>query len=149
MQESDVPAVMAVEERAYPYPWTDGIFRDCIRVGYDCWVGMLDSRLVGYAVMSFGAEEAHLLNLCVAPSRQGGGLGRRMLAHVLRHARRLGAEAIFLEVRPTNTPALELYRRTGFAEIGRRKDYYPADRGEREDALVLALRLGGADHAAP
>lgn len=147
MQESDVQAVMDIELRAYPFPWTAGIFADCLRVGYGCWVYVIDQQVSGYAVMSFGAGEAHLLNVCVAPELQGGGIGRSLMRHVLRQAERLGAVQLFLEVRPSNTPALALYRDLGFVQIGSRRGYYPAPQG-REDALVLARQLSVPPHGA-
>ena len=145
MGEGDVAAVMSVEVRAYPYPWTAGIFRDCVRVGYNCWVYEHAGRVRGYAVMSFGAGEAHLLNLCVDPDWQSHGLGRRMLGFVIEQATRLGADQMFLEVRPSNAPAVALYESAGFIEVGRRPGYYPADRGGREDALVMARPLFSDD----
>lgn len=141
MRADDVDAVMVVERAAYPYPWTTGIFRDCLRIGYCCWVAEAEEGIAGYAVMSVGAGEAHLLNLCVAPARQRTGLGRTMLDHVLELARSHGAKTVFLEVRPSNTAALHLYRVAGFVEVGLRNGYYPAERGLREDAIVLALPL--------
>ncbi len=141
MRADDVDAVMVVERAAYPHPWTAGIFRDCLRIGYCCWVAEDDEGIVGYAVMSIGAGEAHLLNLCVLPTRQRAGLGRRMLDHVLELARSHRAKAVFLEVRPSNPAALHLYRVAGFVEVGMRNGYYPASRGQREDAIVLALPL--------
>ncbi len=141
MHAEDVNAVMKVECAAYPFPWTAGIFRDCLRIGYCCWVAEADDGIAGYAVMSVGAGEAHLLNLCVAPARQRTGLGRRMLDHVLDLARNHRAKTVFLEVRPSNPAALHLYRVAGFVEVGLRNAYYPAARGQREDAIVLALPL--------
>ncbi|KAB7622817.1 ribosomal-protein-alanine N-acetyltransferase [Alkalilimnicola sp. S0819] len=140
MSQADIPQVMAVERRAYPYPWTEGIFRDCVRVGYSCWVGLDAQALRGYAVMSCAAGEAHLLNLCVDPDFQSRGLGGRLLRHALAQAARLGAECLLLEVRPGNVPARRLYEQLGFRVVGRRKDYYPAEQG-REDALVLTRSL--------
>lgn len=141
MRASDLEAVMRVELSAYPYPWTIGIFEDCLRIGYCCWVAESDEGIVGYAVMSVAAGEAHLLNLCVAPHRQRAGLGRRLLGHVLMLAREHAAETLFLEVRPSNEAALHLYREAGFVEVGTRRSYYPAARGSREDAMVLARVL--------
>lgn len=137
MQLADVDAVMAIERRAYPYPWTPGIFRDCLRVGYNAWVYTQQDQIRGYALMSCGGGEAHLLNICIDPDYQGAGLGRALLEHVLRQAGRLGADQLFLEVRPSNQQALKLYDALHFTEVGRRKEYYPDDNG-REDALVLA-----------
>lgn len=141
MRTDDVAAVMAIERTAYPFPWTDGIFHDCLRVGYCCWVAEDAAGIAGYAVLAGGPGEAHLLNLCVEPSRQGAGLGRRLLAHMVQVAREHRADTIFLEVRPSNEHALALYRDTGFVEVGVRRDYYPAGRGRREDAIVLARTL--------
>ena len=141
MRSADLDAVLAVELAAYPFPWTLGIFRDCLRIGYCCWIAEDDDGICGYAVMSVAAREAHLLNLCVAPDRQRQGLGRQLLDHVLGLARGHQAETLFLEVRPSNRAALHLYRVAGFVEVGVRRGYYPASRGTREDALVLALPL--------
>ncbi len=136
MTEIDLDAVIAIELEAYPHPWTRGIFRDCLRVGYCCWVYEHAGEVAAYAVMSGGACEAHLLNLCVSPGLQGQGMGRMMLAHLLELARGHEAEKVFLEVRPSNYAALGLYESMGFTEVGRRKAYYPADRG-KEDAIIM------------
>lgn len=141
MQLDDVPRIMDVEVRAYPYPWTEGIFRDCLRVGYSCWVlESLEAELCGYAVMSIAVGECHLLNISVSPDYQGQGYGRYLLRCLLDVARERAVEMLFLEVRPSNTPALSLYHSEGFNEIGIRKRYYPDAKG-REDALVMALNL--------
>ena len=143
MTEADLPRVMEIERAAYEFPWTEGIFRDCLRVGYCCWVLEEGEAIRGYGVMSVGAREAHILNLCIAPPVQRRGLGRRLLRHLLALARYHGAATVFLEVRMSNRAALRLYRAMGFREIGLRRNYYPAARG-REDALVLARPLGQA-----
>lgn len=140
MRESDLDAVMAVELQAYPFPWTHGIFRDCLLAGYPMWVQERGGRLVGYGVLSVAAGEAHVLNLCTAPGHEGQGLARRMLLALLRVARGQGAQRVFLEVRPSNPRAIALYERNGFNEIGRRPRYYPAH-GGREDAIVMAMEL--------
>ena len=140
MTEADVDAVMIIERHVYPFPWTDGIFRDCLRVGYGCWIIDRDAENHGYCVMMAGGGDAHVLNLCVKPESRGQGLGRIMLVHMMDKARRLAVQTLLLEVRPSNRPAIQLYHSVGFNEIGVRKDYYPAHNG-REDALILALHL--------
>lgn len=141
MLESDVPAVLAVEQAAYEFPWTEGIFSDCMRIGYSCWALTTEQGMSGHAVMSLMAPgECHVLNVCVRPDLQGAGLGRELMNHLIDTARGYGVTLMLLEVRPTNLAALELYRSLGFNEVGLRKDYYPA-RGGREDGLVLALEL--------
>ena len=140
LRESDLNAVMAIEVRGYPYPWTRGIFIDCLRARYPGLAMEQDGLLVGYALLSIAADEAHLLNICVDPLSQTRGLGRQLLRAMVALARDRRAQRIFLEVRPSNTPALALYESEGFNEIGRRPRYYPAADG-REDALVMAMEL--------
>ena len=140
MREADLPAVMAIETRAYAFPWTQGVFRDCLLAHHPSWVLIEDGQVIGYAVLSIAANEAHVLNLCTAPEMQGRGHGRRLLRALMDLARGRGAQRVFLEVRPSNAPAIALYHDEGFNEIGRRPRYYPARDG-REDALVMALEL--------
>ncbi len=141
MEESDIPAVMEIEQSAYEFPWTEGIFRDCIRAGYCCRVVQRnDTTIIAYAVMSLGAGEAHILNLCVAPPWQQQGYGRALMSDMMDLARRLQADTLFLEVRPSNVAARALYDRLGFNELATRGGYYPSRQG-REDALILARPL--------
>ncbi|MFC3551501.1 ribosomal protein S18-alanine N-acetyltransferase [Lysobacter cavernae] len=140
MREDDLDAVHAIEIRAYEFPWTVGIFRDCLRADYPSWVLLADGRIVGYFLMSIAAGEAHVLNVCVDPARHGHGHGRKLLLALLQIARGRGAQRVFLEVRPSNIGAIALYHSEGFNEIGRRPRYYPAKDG-REDALVMAIEL--------
>ena len=140
MRGTDLDDVMAIERRAYPFPWTVGIFRDCLQAGYPSWVMVEDDGILGYGVLSIAAGEAHVLNVCVAPEAQGRGHGRRLLRALVRIARGHGAERMFLEVRPSNPGAIALYHDEGFNEIGRRPRYYPAHDG-REDAIVMAMEL--------
>lgn len=140
MHEHDLQAVMSIEERAYEYCWTEGIFRDCMRVGYQCRLLMIDGELAGYGVMSVAAGEAHVLNICVKPELQGQGLGRQVLAHLIELARRLHTDTLLLEVRPSNQAAIRLYESMNFNQVGVRKAYYPARSG-REDALIFAMSL--------
>jgi len=141
MREADMDAVMRIEERAYPFPWTRGIFRDCMRADYPMWVQTLDGEIVGYGVLSVVLDEAHVLNLCTSGEAEGRGLGRHLLHALLRIARAGGARRVFLEVRPSNKRAIKLYDAAGFNEIGRRPRYYPAPSNGREDAMVMAIEL--------
>lgn len=140
MVEEDVEAVLKVEFAAFSHPWTRGIFLDCVKSGYECWMMYLGNQQVGHGVLSAAGDEAHLLNLTVKPESQSNGLGGKLLEHLLERARSRGATTVFLEVRESNHPAIRLYDRCGFNEIGRRRDYYPAV-GGREDALVMACLL--------
>ena len=141
MTPGDLPAVAAVERASYQFPWSEGIFRDCLRVGYLCRVADLDGEIVAYGVVAMGAGEAHILNLCVRADLRGRSIGRQMLLLLLERSRQAGMEAVFLEVRPSNPHAIALYQSVGFAQVGLRKGYYQAPDNGREDALVLKLDL--------
>ena len=144
MCPGDVPAVSALESASYEFPWSAGIFSDCLRAGHSCWVLTLDSVPAGYGILSIGAGEAHVLNLCVDPARRSHGLGRRLLLRLLEIARWHRVQQVFLEVRPSNPHAIRLYESVGFAEIARRPRYYPTREG-REDAIVMALDIVAGD----
>ncbi|MBT8131086.1 MAG: ribosomal protein S18-alanine N-acetyltransferase [Gammaproteobacteria bacterium] len=139
MTRADVALIEKIEKQTYPYPWSGGIFRDCLQAGYCCEVVACRGGILGYAVMSLGAREGHILNLCVAPEGRGQGLGRKLLDHLIRSARG-EADMLFLEVRPSNKRARRLYDQAGFNQIGVRPDYYPHQQG-REDALILAFDI--------
>ena len=140
MTEADLETVMALESAAYMFPWSTGIFRDCLRVGYTCRVLQTQDALGGYGIMSMGAGEAHILNICIRADLRGLGIGRRLLAWLLGEARDAGHGWAFLEVRPSNRPAIQLYESLGFAPVGLRRGYYQAV-GGREDAIVYRLDL--------
>jgi ribosomal-protein-alanine N-acetyltransferase len=140
MRDADLHAVIEVERSAYEFPWTRSIFRDCLRVGYQCFVYQAPTGLAGHGIMSVGADECHLLNICVHPDYQRQGLGRALIHFLLLLARRKRVQVALLEVRVSNVGAYKLYTQLGFDEIGVRKDYYPARSG-REDAIILARDL--------
>ncbi len=136
MRLADLDDVQRIEAAAYPFPWSWRVFRDCLRVGYSCWVLERQGQLDGYGIMQIGAGECHLLNLCIAVPVQGRGLGRALLECLVGIAREHGARLFLLEVRPTNHIARRLYRSAGFREVGTRRGYYP-DVDGREDAIIL------------
>jgi len=140
MLPADLRYVANIERAAYKYPWSLGIFRDCLLAGYYCIVLDVAGAVTGFAIMSSASAEAHVLNICVHPRARRFGYGRRMLNALIVKAHELEVEQIFLEVRPSNTAALALYRSSGFVEIGVRPAYYQAEFG-REDAVVLSASL--------
>jgi [ribosomal protein S18]-alanine N-acetyltransferase len=144
MLPSDLRAVAQIEQAAYNYPWSHGIFRDCLLAGYHSLVIDVNGAVAGYGIMSIAAAEAHILNLCVHPDCQRRGFGRQLLTALLVKAEQSEVSTVFLEVRPSNTAALSLYRSSGFEQIGIRPAYYQADFG-REDAVVLASILRTRD----
>ena len=140
MHSQDLSVVLAIERAAYSFPWSEVIFRDCLRVGYCCWVLEHDAAVVGYGIMQVAVGECHILNLCIHPAYHRQGFGRAMLTRLLEIARDHRADTALLEVRPTNESAVALYRRMGFHEVGVRRAYYPGHRG-KEDALIFARSL--------
>lgn len=140
MQPDDLDEVFQIELKAYPFPWTRGIFTDCLQSGFPAWVMHQDGVICAYSLVSLGAGESHLLNLCVDPDYQRTGLGSFFLDWLLTEVAKRGAEVLFLEVRPSNIAAISLYERRGFNQIGLRPGYYRTD-PKREDALVMALQL--------
>jgi len=140
MNEQEISHIAAIDAQAYPYPWSEQIFRDCMKANYHCVVYENGDELLGYGVMSVVVAEAHILNICVLPEKQGQGLGRDLLNYMVDLAREKRLETMFLEVRMSNKVARNLYDRVGFNEVGIRKNYYPASKG-REDAMVLAMNL--------
>jgi len=143
LRESDLTGIGIIESASYEYPWSTGIFSDCLSVGYYCRVLDLQGQAAAYAVLSIGASEAHILNLTVSPEYRRQGLGRCLLLDLLAHSRSRSLHRIFLEVRTSNAAARVLYESEGFELIGLRRQYYRSRRG-REDALVFALKLDEA-----
>lgn len=141
MTQADLARVAALERESYVFPWNDQIFADCLRVGYHCVVVETPEGVSGYGVLSLGAGEAHVLNICVAEGLRRRGVGRGLLLSLLRHARDRGIRDAFLEVRRSNRAAIALYHDLGFECVGQRRGYYQAH-GGREDALVYRLELG-------
>ncbi|MGE0802133.1 MAG: ribosomal protein S18-alanine N-acetyltransferase [Lautropia sp.] len=140
MRSVDLDAVMRIEQRIYPFPWSRGNFLDSLRAGYDGWLFIAvdgSETLLGYALAMWALDEVHLLNLSIAEAHQGRGFGGDCLRWLMRDARRRGAAALLLEVRPSNPRAIRLYQRAGLQTIGIRRGYYPYHDGAREDAIVM------------
>jgi ribosomal-protein-alanine N-acetyltransferase len=140
MTQADLPAVARLEKSLYAFPWSQGNFRDSLGAGYECWSVCENEVLIGYGVLMVALDEAHILNVAVASGWQRRGIGAGLVRHLVETARRAGALIVYLEVRPSNTVARQLYRTLGFQQIAIRPNYYPAIAG-REDALFLGLTL--------
>ena len=140
MLVEDLESVLAAERRIYGFPWTRGNFEDSLASGYSSWLMREGKQLLGYAVMMRIHDEVHLLNISILPERQHAGLGSGLLRYMCAEARSHGAVRMILEVRQSNGPGREFYGRHGFAQIGERPDYYPAQHG-REAALVLEKKI--------
>ncbi|MBT3066969.1 ribosomal protein S18-alanine N-acetyltransferase [Rhodoferax sp. U11-2br] len=141
MREADLDAVLAVEQLAYSHPWQRRHFADCLAGGYQAQLLLAGDTLLGYFVAMQGFEEVHLLNLAVAPGHQRQGWAKVMLDALVLWARGQGLQWVWLEARASNTRAVQVYKAHGFRYVGLRKQYYPAELGQREDALVMSLKL--------
>lgn len=140
MLPRDLPEVAGVEAQIQEFPWSSGNFADSLTAGHSAWIARQGGRLIGFSVVMQVLDEAHLLTIGVAPAMQGQGHGARLLRQAMARATAQGGARMLLEVRPSNTQAVALYRHFGFREIGRRKDYYPAREG-REDGLIFDREL--------
>ena len=140
MQAADLPAVMEIEKQSYQYPWSEGIFRDCLASNYLSMLYIDQQQIQAYSISQNIVDECHLLNLCVRPEARNRGIGKKMLQYLINQARQNDIGSLFLEVRVSNIAAITLYDQLGFNEIGMRRDYYPANKG-REDAVVLAYEV--------
>ena len=141
LRSTQLDAVVRVEQSAYTHPWTRGNFEDSLHSGYHMQTLLQGDDLLGYLVAMRGVDEMHLLNLTVAPAHQCQGWGRYLLEALVAHTRARGVPWLWLEVRASNARALSLYQRHGFARVGERKNYYPANDAAREDAVVMSLKL--------
>ena len=140
MDHDDLAMVSDIERRSYEFPWSHGVFRDCLLAGYQSIVLVREERIAAYGILSVAAGEAHILNLCVEPEFRSLGYGERVLDEMLFRARAASVREIFLEVRPSNETAIALYRKKGFFQVANRPAYYQSHRG-REDAAVFAKKL--------
>jgi len=140
MSLDDIPEVLQIEQQSYSHPWTDGIFKDCLKVGYPAWVIKIETVIVGYVVLSVGAGEAHILNICIASNQRRKGLASAVLKRIIELMIDENYRSLFLEVRLSNTAAARLYENLGFKKIGLRKAYYKNGK-QREDAITYTLDL--------
>ena len=143
MVVADIDEVHALEQKVFPHPWSRANFVDSLASGYDAWVLREpdEGALAGYFLLMHAVDETHLLDVAVSGARQGSGLGRFLLDRIAARSRAVGMASILLEVRPSNERALKVYERYGYTQIGRRKGYYPAHEGKREDAIVMRYVL--------
>ena len=138
--EQDIDIALDIERESNPFPWTVKNFKDCIEKGYYSLVLKEGMKVIGFAILSVSTEESHLLNIGLTASKRGQGLGKELLEKIIMAAEVMGSKKIFLEVRISNLIAIDLYKTSGFKEIGLRKNYYRTKEG-REDAILMSKSL--------
>lgn len=136
----DIETVFEIEQRAHLVPWTRETLLNCQGERYLNLVIRENRHIIGFAICHYVLDEATLFNLAIEPSRQGEGLGKRLLESVIVQLRKQGILTLWLEVRESN-PARHLYETVGFNQVDIRKNYYPTPDGKRENAVVMALYL--------
>jgi ribosomal-protein-alanine N-acetyltransferase len=140
LSASDLDAMVRVERDAHIEPWSREQLAESLHGRYFSGALWQQQQLLGFFIADAVIDDSTLMNICIAPAWQGQGLGRRLLEHWLEECRQRRLAMAWLEVRVSNQAALRLYRTSGFAKTGRRKDYYRAGEG-REDAIVMQKPL--------
>ena len=131
----DAEGVAAVERESFPTPWSREDFWREASNDFACYIVALDDmEIIGFAGCWISFEEAQVTNIALTSAQRGRGLGKVLMAKLMRAAAERGAERMTLEVRPSNTSALRLYEGLGFAAIGVRKKYY---QDNDEDAILM------------
>ena len=144
MTLDDVPAVVELDQISFSLPWPERSFRFELNdnPASRCWVAETDERVVGMLVAWLFVDEVHIATIATHPDYRRQGIARKLLSYVLQSAMWEGAQSSFLEVRASNIPAQEMYRKFGYEEVGRRKRYY---KDNDEDAILMNLDYMNAD----
>ena len=131
----DAEAVANIERESFPTPWSREDFWREASNDFACYIVALDdAEIIGFGGCWISFEEAQVTNIALTSVQRGRGLGKTLMARLMRAAAARGAERMTLEVRPSNTPALRLYEGLGFAAVGIRKKYY---QDNDEDAILM------------
>jgi len=141
IKPDDLEQIHNIETEISAHPWTLGIFQDCLRVGYECYLLEEANEIIGFIIISMAVDEAHVLNVAVKSSQQRKGYGKQLLNHLFERVKNKKLTTIFLEVRASNKAAIALYQQCGFKEDGVRNNYYPIENNKREDAVLMSLLL--------
>jgi len=142
---TDTAQVAAIERQVEYHPWSERQFQESLEAGQRCTVIVEGQQVIGFCILQPVLDEANLLLMAIDPKFQGQGCGSALLEESLELLGD-GCVMVFLEVRGSNTPAISLYQKVGFHQMGIRKNYYPADRtvfaSGKEDAVLMALTRG-------
>lgn len=143
MKIVDLPSVLAIEHQSQMHPWEKAHFISSIQApSHHAQILVHEKKsigVLGYYVCSTAMDEAEILNIAIAPKMRGQHLGKQLLQHLCKQFDE-NIHTVFLEVRESNSPAIALYRSTGFNDVGKRLNYYPHQQ-TREDAIIFAKQL--------
>lgn len=140
LSTSHVESIMPIEESCHSHPWSKKLLTGCIGGRYFGEIAMLDDEVIGFYIADKVADESTLMDICIKPSFQGQGLGKKLLQQYINEATTRECQTLWLEVRASNTAAQLLYINLGYSQTGRRVAYYPKEVGY-EDALVMQKTL--------
>lgn len=136
---SDLDRIMEIELASFTAPWSRESYEELAPLDtINIWVAKIGDEVVGYMLFQYIAEDMELHTIAVDALHRRKGIARRLIGHMVEKAREYGVKRIFLQVRPTNVAARNLYGSFGFAPVGIRKAYYH-DNGE--DAMVLKMEV--------
>ena len=135
MEASHVPAVVELEKQCFSMPWSEASVRSELDNPLSLWlVAVADGTVAGYIGSQAVLDEADVMNVAVSDSFRRQGIAQALVEELVRRLCGKGVRCLTLEVRASNTPAKSLYEKLGFAQVGRRPNYY---RNPKEDALIL------------
>lgn len=140
LSASSVNDIMDVEKACHDFPWSEKTLSSCLLGRYFNQGLYEEDNLIGFYIAEQAGPDVTLMDICISPNRQGEGLSKKLMSHLIEQATSRQAEMLFLEVRASNFAAISLYQQFGFSEMGVRKGYYPAQQGN-EDAILMALTL--------
>ena len=143
-QADELEPILAIEQRSFRWPWGRLSFEGELTCQNACNYVVKSTaegngeRVIAYAFFRLAADELHLLKIAVSPAWRGRGIATRLLERCFAISEKRGAASVHLEVRPTNTAAIELYLKLGFEVVGKRHKYYD---DTKEDALLMMKNL--------
>ena len=145
MQQADVQQVALLEKQIFSRPWSADSFEKALTYPEQILLVAQEGQTIcGYSILFAAADQADVSNIAVDPDRRGEKIGDALMREMLGRAEEEGVKEVFLEVRKSNAPAIGLYQKYGFEQIGIRKAYYEAP---REDALLMKLTIAGSNYA--
>lgn len=135
MTRQHVTQVAALEKLCFSAPWSEASVAGELDNPLSVWLVCVDrGKVLGYVGSQTVLDETDMMNIAVLPEARRAGIGERLIISLIELLKDRGSRSLALEVRASNTPAISLYKKLGFLQVGRRPNYY---RGPREDALIL------------